>query len=272
MRKEQAELGGDAADQLDIVRYNVASGFREEDDWVAVESPLTIILDGEEFATMVCTPDRLEELVYGFLASEGVIRFADDVASMSIDPADGFARVALRNPRAAGKDSVSKRFIGSCCGKSRQFYFLNDARTARTSTSAVTITPRQCIERLRELEDASDSFRLTGGLHNAALCTPERLELARSDIGRHNALDKLLGRCLLDRRPTRDLVIAFSGRLSSEVVLKVAKLGAAVVLTGAAPTTLAIGLARDLGITAVGFVRGGSLNVYSHPQRVQAES
>lgn len=268
---EAAAAPDDAASELlAIVRYDVGEGFREADDWVAVERPLTILLDGEEFATMVCTPSDMEELVYGFLASEGIVRRADEVASLAIDEASGFARVALRNPRAAGKDAVSKRFIGSCCGKSRQFYFLNDARTARTSTSAVTLAVRQCVERLRELEDASESFRRTGGLHNAALCTPERLLFARSDIGRHNALDKLFGRCLLDGVPTRDAIVAFSGRLSSEVVLKVAKLGAAVVLSKSAPTTLAIELARDLGITAVGFVRGGSLNVYSHPQRIRA--
>ncbi|HZG74766.1 MAG TPA: formate dehydrogenase accessory sulfurtransferase FdhD [Paenibacillus sp.] len=257
-----------ASELLGIVRYNVGDGFREADDWIAVERPLTIVLDGEEFATMVCTPSEMEELVYGFLASEGIVRRADEVASLAIDETSGFARVALRNPRAAGKDAVSKRFIGSCCGKSRQFYFLNDARAARTSTSAVALTVRQCVDRLRELEDASEAFRRTGGLHNAALCAPERLLFARSDIGRHNALDKLFGRCLLDGVPTRDAIVAFSGRLSSEVVLKVAKLGAAVVLSKAAPTTLAIELARDLGITAVGFVRGGSLNVYSHPQRI----
>jgi len=257
-----------AAERRDIVRYDV-SGFHDEEDWVAVERPLTIQLDGEEFATMVCTPSDLEELVYGFLASEGIVRRADEVASLSIDPVSGFARVELRNPHAAGKDVVSKRFIGSCCGKSRQFYFVNDARAARTSNTRASLTVRQCVDRLRDLEDASQAFRRTGGLHNAGLCTPEAMLLARSDIGRHNALDKLYGRCLLDGIPTRDAIVVFSGRLSSEVVLKVAKLGAGIILSKSAPTTLAVELARDLGITAVGFIRGQSLNVYSHPHRIR---
>lgn len=256
-----------AAEERDIVRYDV-DGPREEADWVAVEHPLTMIVGGEEFATMVCTPSEVEELVYGFLASEGLIRRPDEIASLAVDIKAGFARIELRNPRAAGKDTVSKRFIGSCCGKSRQFYFLNDARTARTSRSTVTLTVRQCIDRLRELQDASEAFRLTGGLHNAALCTPEANLVMRSDIGRHNALDKIYGHCLLQGIPTKDAVVAFSGRLSSEVVLKVAKLGAGVVLSKSAPTTLAIDLAHDLGITAVGFIRGGSLNVYSHAHRI----
>ncbi|HZG57842.1 formate dehydrogenase accessory sulfurtransferase FdhD [Paenibacillus sp.] len=265
------DWGKETAASRPVVRYDVAAGFREETDWVAVERALTIVLDGEEFATMVCTPSDLEELVYGFLASEGIVRRADEVASLAIDAASGFARVELRNPRAAGKDAVSKRFIGSCCGKSRQFYFVNDARAARTSTSEVRLTVRQCVDRLRELQDASEAFRRTGGLHNAALCTPERILLQRADIGRHNALDKVYGRCLLDSLPTRDAIVAFSGRLSSEVVLKVAKLGAAVVLSKSAPTTLALELAHDLGITAVGFIRGDSLNVYTHARRIVAD-
>lgn len=262
-------MENDPAAPRPILRFD-GGAFREETDWVAQEKALTILLDGEEFATMVCSPGDLEELVYGFLASEGIVRFASDVASLDIDEAAGFARVALVNPQAGGKESVSKRFIGSCCGKSRQFYFLNDARTAKTSTSRVTITPQQCFERMRELQEASEAFKRTGGLHNAALCTPDGIVLQRSDIGRHNALDKLLGRCLMDKRPLRDWIVAFSGRLSSEVVLKAAKLGAAVVLSKSAPTTLAVELAGDLGMTAVGFIRGSSMNVYSHPQRIAA--
>jgi len=256
------------SEQRAIVRYEV-QGAIERDDWVAVEHPFTITVDGKEFATFVCTPDHMEEMVYGFLASEGIIRRADEMASLNIDLEMGFARVELHNPQAAGKATVSKRFIGSCCGKSRQFYFLNDVRTAKTSLSTVTLTVRQCFERLGELQEASGEFKKTGGLHNAALCTPDTILVARSDIGRHNALDKIYGYCLLNGVKTRDAVIAFSGRISSEVVLKVAKLGAGVIISNAAPTTLALDLAHDLGITAVGFIRNHSLNVYTHPHRIK---
>lgn len=250
-----------------MIRCN-AEGAREESDWVAVEQALTILLDGEEFATIVCTPVEIEELVYGFLASEGIIRRPEEVTSLAVDLPAGYARIALANPHAAGKRTVSKRFIGSCCGKSRQFYFHNDARTAKTSRSTATITPRQCAELIRKLEAASETFQRTGGLHNAAICTPDYIIAARSDIGRHNALDKIYGYCLLNGIPVKDAVIAFSGRLSSEVLLKIAKIGAGIVLSKSAPTTLAIELAHDLGITAVGFIRGGSLNVYAHPHRI----
>ena len=102
----------------------------------------------------------------------------------------------------------------------------------------------------------------------ASLCTPEKVVLSRTDIGRHNALDKLYGHTLMQRESMTGKLIAFSGRLSSEVVLKCAKIGIGVVLAKSAPTALALEIADELGITAVGFVREGSFQVYSHPWRV----
>ena len=95
--------------------------------------------------------------------------------------------------------------------------------------------------------------------------------IARTDIGRHNALDKLFGYCLQHKVPLGDKIIAFSGRISSEVLLKASKIGVGILLSKSAPTDLALSLAEDLGITAVGFIRGNSLNVYTHPHRVTPE-
>jgi FdhD protein len=121
---------------------------------------------------------------------------------------------------------------------------------------------------MRLLHDSSDDFQATGGVHNAALCEPDRLLAVRADIGRHNALDKLFGHSLRSGISPHGKIIAFSGRLSSEVVLKTAKIGAAVLLSKSAPTDLALDLAHDLGITAVGFIRGDRMNVYTHPERI----
>src|SRR5690625_418988 len=103
-----------------------------EDDTVATEYPLTVVLNGEEFATMVCSPTHLQELLTGFLASEGIIRFFDDILSIQIDEAQGFAYIELNKPLEKEQHDHSKRFIGSCCGKSRQFYFKSDVKTAKT--------------------------------------------------------------------------------------------------------------------------------------------
>lgn len=250
-----------------IVKYNGES-FEEIDDIIATEFPLTIIVDGEEFATMVCTPDHLDELVIGFLASEGLIRVIEDIATLSIDEDRGLAYVELVKKQTVSKDFYSKRFIGSCCGKSRQFYLHNDVKTAKTFMKQIELSVSQCFYLMTKMQEESREFQLTGGLHNASLCTKDQVLLSRSDIGRHNALDKIYGYCLKNKISLSEKMIAFSGRISSEVLLKVSKIGVGIVLSKSAPTTLAINLANDLGITAIGFVRGQSLNVYSHPERI----
>jgi len=240
-----------------------------KEEEVAAEYPLTIRLDGEEFATLVCSPNGLEDLAIGFLASEGVIRRHDEIKDMSIDLEGGFANVALHRPQSTGKDFYAKRFIGSCCGKSRQFYFHNDARTAKTVTGGASLTARRCFSYMQELQMQSADFHATGGVHNAALFHEETgLVAARMDIGRHNALDKLFGHALKHRLPAKRHAIAFSGRLSSEIVLKAAKIGCPILLSKSAPTDLALRLADELGITCVGFIRSESMNIYTHGYRI----
>ncbi|GAE25718.1 formate dehydrogenase chain D [Halalkalibacter wakoensis JCM 9140] len=134
--------------------------------------------------------------------------------------------------------------------------------------STTTVTAEQCIELMRKMQEASLTFKNTGGVHNAALCTADELLVSRSDIGRHNALDKLYGYSLLNGISVRDKILVFSGRISSEILTKAAKLGVGIVLSKSAPTDLAIQLAEDLNITAVGFIRGASFNIYSHPERI----
>lgn len=238
------------------------------EDTIVKEFPLTIFVNRQEFATMVCTPTHFEEMVVGFLASEGVIRIQQDILSLNIDEDAGFAHVMLHTEVTTSQQYYTKRFIGSCCGKSRQFYFHNDVRTAKTSTSIQTITPSQCICLMNRMQASSVVFQETGGVHNAALCTPDEIIVSRTDIGRHNALDKLYGYSLLHKIPVREKIIVFSGRISSEVLVKAAKIGVGIVLSKSAPTDLAIKLAEDLNITAVGFIRGDSFNIYSHPERI----
>ncbi len=251
-----------------ILRYEgEGDGFSETEAWIAVEYPLTIRVNGQEFATIVCTPRDLEQLVIGFLAAEGVIRGADEIKSLSISEKRGFAYVEL--VKSVPVDEwTSKRFIGSCCGKSRQFYFQNDVKTAKTVMSRMEISIDRCFALMQELNRESVDFSKTGGLHNAALCSADQVLVVCSDIGRHNALDKIYGYCLEHHIPLGDKLIAFSGRISSEVLLKVSKIGVGILLSSAAPTDLALDLAEDLGITTVGFVRDNHMNVYTHAERI----
>ncbi|GIQ67726.1 formate dehydrogenase accessory sulfurtransferase FdhD [Xylanibacillus composti] len=238
---------------------------------IAEEKALTLYVNEEEFATVLCSPLALEPLVYGFLASEGVIRTAGEVKQVRIDPGRGTAHISLHAPLSPDKRATSKRFVGSCCGKSREFYFQHDVRTAKTFTRQLNLSAAACYRLMEWLEANSSGFAMTGGLHNAGLCTVEKGLFVHSDIGRHNALDKVFGTCLMEQIPAGDKIIAFSGRLSSEVILKAAKIGVGAIISRSAPTDLALRLAKDLGMTAVGFARSGQMNAYTHGERIQAD-
>ncbi|MCF6095017.1 formate dehydrogenase accessory sulfurtransferase FdhD [Microaerobacter geothermalis] len=249
-----------------MIKYNEHQFYFEEDE-IVTEYPLTIFLNDQEFATLVCTPSDLEELIIGFLASEGAIRSYQEIKDIMINPNHGIAYVDLNRPFQLNQQFFSKRRITSCCGKSRQsFYFFNDARTAKPVQSSTNITPSDCFRLMDYLQKSSTLHQITGGVHNAALCTPEQIVVRYSDIGRHNALDKIFGHCLKMGIATEDKILVFSGRISSEILLKAAKIGVGVVLSKSAPTTLSLQLAEELGITIIGFIRDNRLNIYTHTE------
>ncbi|WAH38785.1 formate dehydrogenase accessory sulfurtransferase FdhD [Alicyclobacillus dauci] len=252
-----------------ILQYR-DSTWAEVEDVVASEYALTIYVNDNELATIVCTPTNIEELVVGFMASEGIIQSADQIEDLTVSRFMGTARVKTKHQVTFNQAFYNKRYIASCCGKGRQsFYFHNDAVTAKHVDDDVHLEPNQVFSLLDAMDEEATLFHETGGVHMAALCRPDELLLARTDIGRHNALDKIFGNVLMSGISLAGTVISFSGRISSEVLLKVAKIGVGIVIARSAPTALAIDMADELGITAVGFVRGKSFNVYTHPWRMQ---
>ncbi|MEH7399424.1 formate dehydrogenase accessory sulfurtransferase FdhD [Gottfriedia acidiceleris] len=240
------------------------------EDSVVTEFPVTVKINGQELVTMVCTPEYIEDMVVGFLASEGVIRKYEDIENIWFQEKEGFVHVKTKNINPFYKDIQSKRYITSCCGMSRQgFVFVNDALTAKKMKEVnVQLSFQDCFRLMKEMQQSAFLFHETGGVHNAALCDLNGIVLNRMDIGRHNALDKIYGYCLKNNIRISDKIIVFSGRLSSEILLKVAKIGCEVILTKSAPTELALQLAEELGITTVGFIRNQSLNVYTHSKRI----
>ncbi|MBI5974618.1 formate dehydrogenase accessory sulfurtransferase FdhD [Staphylococcus canis] len=254
-----------------IIRYENGKLYETEDSYVT-EFPLTLMVNGEEFATVICSPNHIEELVLGFLASEGVILKRSEIKSVDIDDSKGFAYVELTTDISQRMQLSTKRMIASCCGKSREFYFQNDAAIAKTSMSTIEVRPDQILNMMARLQEESRTFHMTGGLHNAAISDGDAFYVHRQDIGRHNALDKLFGYCIQRRISVRDKILIFSGRISSEILIKAAKIGVGMIVSKSAPTTLAIQLAHDLNITAVGFVRDHHFNIYSHPERIHNPS
>ena len=251
------------------LRFKNGSAEHTEDS-IVTEYPVTIKLNGQEFVTMICTPEHIEDMVIGFLASEGVIRKYEDIEDFWVQENEGYVHIKTTKNNPFSLDFRSKRYVTSCCGISRQsFVFVNDALTAKKMEGIpVKISIENTFKLMDMMHNSATLFQKTGGVHNAALCNDDGIILNRMDIGRHNALDKIYGYCLRNNVSISDKIIAFSGRISSEILLKVAKIGCSIVLSKSAPTELALQLAENLGITTIGFIRNHSMNVYTHPERI----
>jgi FdhD protein len=236
-------------------------------DPVIREVPLTIYLNGQEFVTLLYTPEMPEMLAAGFLRSEGLIQQYGEITSLRCEPDNGTVFVEIQGGALAEK-LYGKRTITSGCGKGTVFYSVLDALKSRPVTSDIRVSPAEVLEVVRKLQDASHLFKVTGGIHSAALCEKGSIVFTCEDIGRHNAVDKIIGLCLKHRIALADKVLVTSGRISSEILVKTAKLGIPVLISRAASTSLSVELADSLGITLIGFVRGQRFNVYSHANRI----
>lgn len=252
-----------------VLRMTETGVFRAEYP-VVEEYPLTIHHNDQELVTLLCSPGEERHLVLGFLASEGVIASTAEVSQIDIDTAHGLAWVESTAERPPTGDTFLKRCLTACCGRGRAgLYFANDSRLVRRVKSRVRLSQADIKHYVLALEDLSVTFRETGGVHGGALFAAGRLVCFSQDVGRHNVLDKLYGCCLDQGIPMKDMILSFSGRVSSEILLKVSKMNVPVIIARAAPTTLALGLAEDLGITVVAFARGDRCSVYTHTERIR---
>ncbi len=237
---------------------------------IVEEIPLTIYLNGQELITMLAGVGEENYLVTGFLAAEGIIHSASDIKSLRVDTLQGIIQVETFSGETVAEKMFLKRYLTACCGKGRSaFYFANDALTARPVTSEVVLAPESIANYVQMLEDRSDLFHTTGGVHSGALASADKLIFYSQDIGRHNVFDKLYGRCLIEGISTEGKIIVFSGRVSSEILLKVSKMNIAVIIARSAPTSLALEIAEELGITVIGFARGKRFNIYTHSHQVK---
>ena len=252
-----------SAARTEVVRL---PGGGTEPDELAVEEPLEIRVDGRPIAVTMRTPGHDEELAIGFLRSEGIPAVA---ARPTADLAANTIEVDVEGDVDLGRLERSFYTSSSCgvCGKGAlEAVAVEAARVEddlRVPAAVVSALP----DRLREAQPA---FAATGGLHATGLFDADGgLLCVREDVGRHNAMDKVIGRAFLDGVPPLDgKLLCVSGRLSFELVQKAAVAGCPVLVAVGAPSTLAVELARDRGITLCGFVRGGRLNVYSEPGRI----
>jgi FdhD protein len=234
------------------------------EDAVAVEEPLEIRVDGEPLAVTMRTPGHDEELALGFLLTEGLIDGPREAG-----PTDDFAANTVEVAGPLLRDPSRRHFYtsSSCgvCGKGA----LEEVAVHSAPLPPGPVVARSLVADLpSRLEQPT--FERTGGLHATGLFEADgELLLTREDVGRHNAMDKVIGRAMLDGLvPLGERILCVSGRLSFELVQKAAVAGAPILVAVGAPSSLAISLAEDRGLTLCGFARGRSVNLYTHPQRI----
>lgn len=235
---------------------------------VVREMPLAIFLNGREIVTLLCMGEYLKGLAVGFLKSEGFLKEKRDIKSIQVDEKKCQVKVKTYSHAEMGIKSLRKRTITSGAGKGQTFHNVMEAFQSKRIESHLTITSRQTLKLMKILGELSEVYKLTRGAHNTALATPEQIILFRTDIGRHNCLDMINGECFLEGIPTNDKVLVTSGRITSEMLIKTGDMGVPIVISRSAPTTLALSLAQEIGITVIGSVRGENIYVYTNPQRV----
>jgi FdhD protein len=231
---------------------------------VPQEMAFTVFINGRELVTILCTPVKLNCLVLGYLYSEKIIKDVKEVVSMRVCEDDALADVKLNNTDFKVPE---KRILTSGCGGGTSF----SLDVPKVESDFMT-APNQILTLMRQLMNSAQVYNLTGGIHTSAISDGKSLLAIAEDIGRHNTLDKLTGECLLRKISTKDLIILVSGRISSEMLRKAARMQCPVVVSLTSPTDQAVLLARDVGISLIGYARGSRLTVYSHPERIAKSS
>jgi FdhD protein len=267
MEDPMAEIG------VPVLHYE-NSKISERQDNVVVEEPLEMLIDDSPYYLTMRMPGEEIPLAVGFCFAEGVIRSPDDFLRIDYCFEEEGNRIKLYLDHSRLKDlplkAKPKQFAtySSCgiCGKE----MVADIIQSLPKTRNVL---RLELSRIRELQHAAQSkqetYRATGGTHSAAIFDDHGELLASSeDVGRHNALDKAIGKVVLARRVESAAIVILTSRISYEMVQKTVRLGAEILIGASAPTSLGINLANESGLTLVGFARNGSGNIYCHPERI----
>ena len=249
---------------------------KKEKDLVIREIPLSIFLNGREQSTLFCSPQKLDYLAVGFLYLAGLLRSKDDLIGLKVDAKKGLAFVRTKKTTAQiekeatapGEETGGQRNTNPGYGKKASFAHILGLSPGLQIESSLQVKVEELYQLMAALLDASSLFKATGGVHSAALARPDKILFLNEDIGRHNAVDKIAGECILKNISLDDKILLSSGRISTEIVVKGAKLGLPLIVSHSAPTSLSVELAAKIGMTLVGFVRGQRLNIYTWAARV----
>ena len=252
--------------ELDIVRVD-RSRAAEVRDVVSRESRVMVMLNDVEVVSLMCSPTSLDCLAVGYLFAEGLIDCKEDVEAVDVDEKGEAVRVIARS-RTPPHGSENVPLIAASGGRESTAADFAERMRRLKSNSQITITPDSVQTLMKDFLGKSKGFERTGAIHSAALCNADRVLVFHEDIGRHNAIDKVVGQSMLEGISMDDGILVTSGRISAEILVKTARCGAPIVMSKSAPTDLAATLASDAGIAVIGFARGQRMNIYSNAWRI----
>ena len=252
--------------EIDVLRIDSERKENFKDN-VSDESFLTIHLNDKEFLTLLCSPDKLIELSVGFLYSAGLVHSLKDIENISVNKRNMTSRITLKEKEITA-DVLFQRAYTSGCGKGMLFHNVLDVTHKKIITGNIKIHSNKIIELMKDFGRKSTEFKKTGCVHSAALSNKKTILVFHEDIGRHNAIDKVIGEALYKNLNMEELIVLTTGRISSEIMYKVQKMRSAMLISRSAPTDLAVRLAERWNVTLVGFVRGQRMNVYTAKERI----
>ena len=231
---------------------------------VIEEGFVTIFVNGRELASLMCTPRDPLQLALGFLANEEFIQSYDEVEIGHVCDGGGCVDIWLSHPVW---DQPRRAVITSGCGGGLTFADL--AADQPPVSSDLTVSPEQIGELMVQLQSQDSLYARARGVHTSGLSDGQQLILLAEDVGRHNTIDRLRGECLLRGIDPNGMILLATGRISSEMINKAAKMGCPIVASRTSPTSMSVGLAREWNITLCGYVRRNRMNVYAHPERLE---
>ena len=238
-------------------------------DEVAAELPVRLVLNGEPLVTLLCTPTELEELAVGFLLSEGIIQERSSIRKLSVSNDGPSVHIEVYGLPLGWEKQFEKRTISSGCGKGVTFTNYDREKDRKIKAGGLVMSVDDIRSQLNTFRTISTLYLETGGVHSAALSDGKNILFFSEDIGRHNAVDKLIGKAFLKGISIENKILFTSGRVTSEIVTKAGRNRFPILISRAAASCMAINYAEDMGITLVGFARGDRMNIYTWPNRIR---
>ncbi|HUU85873.1 MAG TPA: formate dehydrogenase accessory sulfurtransferase FdhD [Phycisphaerae bacterium] len=271
-KTEHERAARDQTIEWPIRRYHRSGRQTALQDRVVREQRVELLLNGVPLLAMLALPRDVEALALGFLVSEGLWRDCQRLPEVCFDPSAG--RVDCTGPfDEDAAESIHRRWtFGTGCGGGGTARDPSVLAECRPLASRVTVPAARLAARGREFSRQGALYRLTGGVHACGIADADRVLLFAEDVGRHNAFDKVAGMALLARMDLSNKIALTTGRLSAEIVGKAVAHGVPLLASSSAPTAMGVQWARRFGMTLVGFLRGGRMNVYTGYQRVTGDS